>query len=165
MAKQKCAVIISCFPGVSKTALPGLNHDGSSINPEGKYTIYDVETMAQDDPESEEYWEIVETLAQEEDAVVLVAASGDAHRWLLSRGLRFVCVRPGVDIKDEYMRRYFDRVGIDATWRSLYRYWEEKIEELGVGSEEEWMDYELVAGEDLEDALPYILAGVEEGAI
>ncbi|KAG6364569.1 hypothetical protein INS49_006171 [Diaporthe citri] len=163
MTNQKCAVIISCFPGVGKTALPGLSHDGSFVNPEGKYAIYDVETMAQD-PKSEEYWQTIETLAQEEDAVVLVAASGDAHRQLLSRGLRFVCVHPGVDIKDEYLRRYFDRAGIDRTWISLYRYWQEKIEELQVRSDGACMYLELTAGEDLEDMLPYIPAGVEEGA-
>lgn len=163
MTNQKCAVIISCFPGVNKTALHGLSHDGSSIDPQGKYTIHDAETIAQD-PESKEYWRVVKMLAQEKDAVVLITASGDAHRRLLSQGWRFVCVRPGVDIKDVYLRQYFDRAAIDKTWISLYRYWEEKLEELGIGSDEACTDCELAAGEDLEDVLPYILAGVEEGA-
>lgn len=163
MAKQKCAVIISCFPGVGNTALHGVNYDGGCINPEGKYTIYDIETMA-GDPSSENYWQVVEDLAQEEDAVVLVAASGDSHRRLLSCGLRFVCAYPGVDIKDEYMRQYFDRAGLDKTWRTLYRYWEEKIEELEVESNEACTDWEPRAGEDLEDVLPYILAGIWDGA-
>lgn len=163
MANQKCAVIISCFLGVGKSAHHGLHHDGSNINPQGKYTIHDVETMAQD-PESEEYWQIVETLTQEEDAVVLVTASGDSHRRLLSRGWRFVCVYPGVGIKDEYLRQYFDRAGIDRIWISLYRYWEETIEELQVGPDEACTYCELAAGEDLEDVLADILAGVEDGA-
>lgn len=163
MANQKCAVIISCFPGVGNTALHGVNYDGGCINPEGKYTIYDVETMT-GDPSSENYWQVAEELAQEEDAVVLVTASGDSHRRLLSRGLRFVCVYPGVGIKDEYMRQYFDRAGLDKTWRTLYRYWEERIEELEVESNEACTDWELTAGEDLEDVLPYILAGVWDGA-
>lgn len=163
MANQKCAVIISCFPGARNTALHGMNYDGGNINPEGKYTIYDAGKIA-GDPESEEYWQVAEELAQEKDAVVLVAASGDSHRRLLSRGLRFVCVHPGVDIKDEYMRMYFDRAGLDKTWRTLYRYWEEKIEELEVESNEACTDWELRAGEDLEGVLPYVLAGVWDGA-
>lgn len=164
MANHKCAVIISCFPGLGKSALHGLNHDGSCTDPQGKYTIYDVGTMAQDQ-DSEEYWQTVEALAQEEDAVVLVAASGDGQRRLLSSGWHFVCVYPGVDIKDVYLRQYFDRVGIDKTWISLYRYWKEKIEELEIGSDEACTYCELAAGEDLEDVLPCILAGVEDGAL
>lgn len=167
MANQKCAVIISGFPGVGKTSLHGLSHDGSRISPHGKYTIYDVEAMA-GDPTDEQYWRTADALAQEPGAVVLVTASGDSHRRLLSRGRRFVCVRPGADLRDEYMRRYFDRYydrfGMSESWESMYRYWEQKIGELGVGSDELCTDWELEAGEDLEDVLPYILAGVEDGA-
>lgn len=163
MGNQKCAVIISGFPGVGKTALHGLNHDGSSINPQGRYAIYDVQTTAED--REGDYWQVAEELVREEQgAVVLVTASGDSHRRLLARGWRFVCVYPGVDLKDEYLRRYFDRVGIDSTWRALHRNWERWIQELGVGSDGACTDWELAAGEDLEDVLPLILAGVEDGA-
>lgn len=164
MADQKCAVIISGFPGVGKSALHGLKHDGSCINPDGKYAIHDAGTTA-GDPKGEDYWQVVEDLSQEPDAVVLVTASADSHSRLLSRGLRFVCVHPGLDLKDEYMRRYFDRFGLDATWRSLYRYWEERIRELEVSSDGACTDLELAAGEDLEDLLPDILAAVEDGVL
>lgn len=96
---------------------------------------------------------------------MLVTASGASHSRLLSRGLRFVCLHPGADHKDEHMRRYFDQYGMDGTWRSLYRYWEERIRELEVSSDGACVDLELAAGEDLEDVLPYILAGVEDGVL
>ena len=164
MTNQKCAVIISGFPGVGKTVLHEERHDGQCFNDQGRYTIYDVETIASD-PQSRGYWQTAEELTQKEDAVVLVVASEYSHRMMLSLGWRFVCVYPSLDLKDESLKRYFDRNGPDATWNVMGRDWEEKIEELDVGYNEACTDLELMAGEFLADVLRDILAGVEDGTL
>lgn len=156
MADWKMTGTIICgYPGVGKSTVASNRTDIVDAESSAFSHPFDPVTMKQEESKDfpANYVDHIERLASELGGYnyILASCHKEVRDELDARGIPYVVVIPGIECKDEYMKRYLkrgDRAEFIAQMYSNWDKWHEEIEENAPAI------IHLLAGETLSDILP-----------
>lgn len=148
---MKNALIVSGFPGVGKTTLFNQNKglvllDSDSTN----FSWADAEKKIRHYDWPNNYIEHIKDNLNKAD-LIFVSSHDVVRKALVASSLKFFLVYPGLEMKDEYIRRYVDRGSSEGFVKLLRANYENWIAELS--SQNGCVHVVLNSGQYLSDVL------------